>query len=295
MELRELKSFFQIAHEKSFSKAANILGYSQAALTIQIKQLEKELGVTLFDRLGKNTTLTSNGEKFLTYAIDILKKIDEAKDSLKESYELNSSLNIGTIPSFSLPLLMSVIKKYRELYPKVNINIVTDTPNILFDKLNSNNIDLVYLLDKKIYDSHFIKVLEKEENIVLVHSSKFKKFDNLKSIKFSNIANENFFLTEKDASYRFAFDNFLASKNIYIKPVIESGNTDFLIEFLENDDSSISLLPYYAVKSKVENGKLKVLDVKDFKLRLWRQLFHHKNKYITREMQAFIKLILEME
>ena len=58
MEFREIATFLQAAKLQSFSKAASQLGYSQAAVTIQIKQLERELGVHLFDRIGKQTTLT---------------------------------------------------------------------------------------------------------------------------------------------------------------------------------------------------------------------------------------------
>ena len=64
MELREIRTFLQIAQKQSFSKAAEALGYSQAAVTVQIKQLEEELGIHLFDRLGKKTVLTHHGEIF---------------------------------------------------------------------------------------------------------------------------------------------------------------------------------------------------------------------------------------
>ena len=68
MEFREIVTFLQAAKLQSFSKAARQLGYSQAAVTIQIKQLEQELGVHLFDRIGKQTTLTHQGQVFYEYA-----------------------------------------------------------------------------------------------------------------------------------------------------------------------------------------------------------------------------------
>ena len=65
MELREIRTFLQIAQKQSFSKAAEALGYSQAAVTVQIKQLEEELGIHLFDRLGKNDgSDSSRGRSF---------------------------------------------------------------------------------------------------------------------------------------------------------------------------------------------------------------------------------------
>ena len=66
MELREIRTFLQIAQKQSFSKAAEALGYSQAAVTVQIKQLEEELGIHLFDRLGKKTVLTPPQSSLVT-------------------------------------------------------------------------------------------------------------------------------------------------------------------------------------------------------------------------------------
>lgn len=66
MELREMITFLEVARQRSFSRAAKNLGYSQAAVTIQIKQLEAELGVYLFDRIGKQTTMTHQGVIFMS-------------------------------------------------------------------------------------------------------------------------------------------------------------------------------------------------------------------------------------
>mgnify|MGYP000543188607 CR=1 FL=1 len=74
MELREIAAFIQVAQLKSFSKAAKQLGYSQAAVTIQIKQLEQELNVHLFDRIGKQTTLTHQGALFYEHAVSVMKE-----------------------------------------------------------------------------------------------------------------------------------------------------------------------------------------------------------------------------
>ena len=71
MEFREISTFLQVAQYQSFSKAARHLGYSQAAVTIQIKQLEQELGVHLFDRIGKQISLTHQGQVFYQYAVSI--------------------------------------------------------------------------------------------------------------------------------------------------------------------------------------------------------------------------------
>ena len=85
MEFRELSTFLQVAKLQSFSKAAKVLGYSQAAVTIQIKQLEQELGAHLFDRIGKQTTLTHQGSAFYEYAASIIRDMAQAKDAVSHA------------------------------------------------------------------------------------------------------------------------------------------------------------------------------------------------------------------
>ena len=79
MELRQLQTFIQIAQMQSFSRTAEMLGYSQSAVTVQIRQLENELGKRLFDRTGKKVVLTPQGEEFLEYANRILYDVHQAK------------------------------------------------------------------------------------------------------------------------------------------------------------------------------------------------------------------------
>ena len=156
MEIRELKTFIEIAQQRSFCKASNKLGYTQAAVTIQIKNLENELGVRLFDRIGKKTTLTHAGETFFNYANTILQTAGNAKLALAEETELSGQLIIGTIDSVCSTILPHFVEEFHKKYPKVNINIHVDTPATLIQQLNDNTIDLLYFLDKQLYDTKWI-------------------------------------------------------------------------------------------------------------------------------------------
>ena len=76
MDFREINTFIHVANQESFSKAADVLGYTQAAVSIQIKQLESELGTRLFDRIGKHISLTHQGKIFYQYALHITNEIE---------------------------------------------------------------------------------------------------------------------------------------------------------------------------------------------------------------------------
>ena len=112
MEFRQLNTFIQVAKFQSFSKAAEHLGYSQSAVTVQIRMLEKELNTRLFDRMGKKILLTSQGQEFLECANTILYDVEKAKCSMEsETAELK---NPFVFPSF-LPLFIisvSIIRKW---------------------------------------------------------------------------------------------------------------------------------------------------------------------------------------
>ena len=82
MEFRQIQTFMQISQVKNFSKAAELLGYSQSAVTVQIRQLETELGVRLFDRTGKKVTLTPSGKEFWIHANKIIDEMYKAKDAI---------------------------------------------------------------------------------------------------------------------------------------------------------------------------------------------------------------------
>ena len=117
MEFREINTFLEIARQGSFSKAAASLGYTQAAVTIQIRQLEEELGVRLFDRIGKKITLTHQGVVFSRHASRLMTDLSQAKYALKESDVLTGKLRIGAIESVCASILPNLIGEYHRLHP----------------------------------------------------------------------------------------------------------------------------------------------------------------------------------
>lgn len=293
MELREIKTFLQVANLNSFCKAAQKLGYSQAAVTVQIKQLETELNVRLFDRIGKQTTLTHEGEIFYEYAADIIRDITHVKNILSDSAELTGRLVIGTIESICAALFPALIKEFHHLYPKVNVNLVIDSPTTLLNMMNNNTIDIVYFLDKRMYDAKWIKVLEKPENILFT-ASRNHPLSGKKELEIDRVILEPIILTEKDASYRFILEQYLAAEGKKLRPYLEIGNTEFIVKMLREQEA-ISFLPEFAIRKDLEEGLLTTLDVKDFHMRTWRQIVYHKDKWISREMKAFIELVSRME
>lgn len=288
MDFREINTFLHVANQESFSKAADILGYTQAAVSIQIKQLETELHTRLFDRIGRQITLTQQGKIFYQYALHISNEMEEIKDVLSDSQDLTGTLRIGTIESICASYLPEILSQYHTLHPHVEISIITDSPEALLDKMNKSGVDLVYFMDKRIYNPKWIKVLEEPENIIFVGSQNHpctKK----QSLSLNKIIREPFILTEKNASYRFILDQYLASQNLEIHPRVESSSTDFIIQLLQKNEF-LSFLPQFTVQEQLDQHILTPVSVQDFDMHIWRQIVYHKDKLLTREMKAFFQL-----
>lgn len=293
MEFREISTFLQVAQYQSFSKAARHLGYSQAAVTIQIKQLEQELGVHLFDRIGKQISLTHQGQVFYQYAVSIRNDLEQAKNAVSDPSTLSGKLCLGTIESICASIFPDLLAEYHRLHPEVTISIVTDSPGVLLDRMNENTIDIVYLLDRRIYDNRWCKTLEAPEENIFVASPDHELALAKRELELDEVLRFPFFLTEKDASYRHMLEQYLASINRSVKPFLEIGSTEFIIHMLLKN-TGISFLPKFTVQRELQQKQLTALNVRGFQMQTWRQIFYHKDKWVTREMQEFLRLADKM-
>lgn len=293
MEFREINTFLQVAQYQSFSKAARHLGYSQAAVTIQIKQLEQELGVHLFDRIGKQISLTHQGQVFYQHAVSIRNDLEQAKNAVSDPSTLSGKLCLGTIESICASIFPDLLAEYHRLHPEVTISIVTDSPEVLLDRMNENTIDIVYLLDRRIYDNRWCKTLEEPEENIFVASPDHELALAKRELELDEVLRFPFFLTEKDASYRHMLEQYLASINRSVKPFLEIGSTEFIIHMLLKN-TGISFLPKFTVQRELQQKQLTALNVRGFQMQTWRQIFYHKDKWVTREMQEFLRLADKM-
>ena len=292
MELRQLTTFVRVAQFQSFSKAAASLGYSQSAVTVQIRLLEEELQVRLFDRMGKRVSLTGKGRVFLDSALNIMQDINKARLSLSGTDEvLRGQLHIGTLESLCYAKLPGIMRKFRIEHPQVCVQITTGTPEELIAQMERGELDIIYILEEPLYNNSWCKVLEQQEKMVLVASASLGKALSGSTHKLVDLLDKPFYLTERDANYRRLLDRRLAAVDRAITPVLESSYASFLVRVLEQTEG-ISYLPWFLVEEPVRLGKLTVVEVSDLNAVMYGQIFYHRDKWITREMEEFIRFCM---
>lgn len=291
MELRNLNTFTKVAELQSFSKAAEHLGYNQSTVTIQIKHLEAELNTKLFDRMGHKIMLTDSGRALLTYTKDLLLMEERLKSIVQDTGSVKGVLRLGLIESVCTSFFPDILPKYHELYPDVEIHVITDVNENLLEMLKTNDIDLAFLIDKKICTAETVTAYEFEEKIVFVASNNFE-LPNKEPLSLEEVAKLPFILTEKGISYRLSLDDLLAEHNISLSPFLEIGDTSTIVKLIKKN-TGVSILPMFAVSKSIEKGEIKPFSVEHWDVRLYTQLMYNRYKWMTPAMQKFIDLVSE--
>ena len=143
---QQLRHFMELAKCRNYTKAAMNLYIAQPALSQQIAELEKQLGVTLFERTSRSVSLTPAGEILKEACPEILNKINSVQQQLLSAQAgLRGNLTIGFLSAFQ-SVLPGIVKKYRECYPDVEVNLVFGTPREIQDALRSQNADIIFTL-----------------------------------------------------------------------------------------------------------------------------------------------------
>lgn len=289
MDLQALNIFIQVAELNNFTKAGERLGYSQPTVSFQIKQLEAELGVKLFDRIGHTVSLTDEGRAALSYAQRICNMSNEMVTGAGKQYEVEGIVRLGMADSLCTPLIARRFHEFRKQYPKVALHIKTGDTNELFHLLDHNEVDIVCTLDSPIYNTNYKTVGDETVGVNLVVSK-----DNLlakkEKISIEEFLEQPFFSTEQGISYNRILAEELAKKGLEIHPVLEMGSADLLCKLVE-DNLGVAYLPDYVTDEAVKNGNIVRVQVEDLHISVQKQILYRRDKWVTVQMKAFMNYV----
>ena len=286
MDLRSLNIFIEVAELGSFTRAGEKLGYSQPTISFQIKQLEKEMGVPLFDRIGHTVSLTDSGRDALHYAQEICRMSQEMVLGTAGRREASGVLRLGMADSLCAPLIAGQFRKFRREYPKVSLEISTGDTGMLLEYLDHNEVDMICTMDDHVYDPNYVIANEEEMPAHFVVSVDNPLADRVIT-SVDELLDQPFLLTEKGMSYRRLMDEKLARNSREIRPVLETGRAD-LICALAEENAGVAFLPDYVTEDGVRSGTLKRLEVPEFQVLVWKQVLYRREKWLSLPMRAMI-------
>lgn len=286
MEFRNLITFSEIAHLKSYTKAAEELGYAQSTITTQIQLLEEDLGVKLFEKIGRKMHLTSKGEVFLKYAENIISLTEEAKEAVSDVDIPRGTLRIGIVESLCTMRLPELLKNYHMKYPEVEVIIKVGVCSDLRNMLKNNIVDLAFILDKPIVDPDLICCMSYNESMTFL-ASPVNRLTGKRQVTMEDIKDEPLIVTEKGCSYRNIFEKMFQKSGLKPNIALEVGSIEAIKSFTMSN-LGITLLPVMTVDKELENGQLVGFDLDGCRFNMATQILYHKNKWITAAMRTFI-------
>ncbi len=293
MDIKNLKTFIHVAELNSFTKTAEVLGYSQSTISFQIKQLENELNCQLFERINHTIALTDKGKEVLSYAHEMIKLTKELKSSIQDTHSIYGHIRLAMADSLCHSLLEKRFDNFRQQYPEITLKINASGTEEMFRFINHNEVDIILTLDSHINYTEYIIAKEEKVKVHFVVQAD-SPLANMKNITIKDILQYPFILTEKGMSYRRILDEKLAELSLEIEPILEIGNTS-LICSLVKQGIGVSFLPDYVTDNDVLEGKMVYLDVIDFDIEVWKQLLYHRNKWLSLEMKSVIQYCIDTE
>ncbi len=168
MEFRQLKTFRVVADHLSFSKAAAKLFMAQSSVSAQIRALEDELALKLFDRIGRRVLITDAGLKLYAYARRIEEMTAEIRSEVSGAKDVRGALTIRTPETLAAVYMPEVVARFHRDNPAVRLSFINCSDLQLREELNSGRIDLAFLMTDAVHLKEVNVRMLKTENLIFI-------------------------------------------------------------------------------------------------------------------------------
>lgn len=289
MNLKYIKTFKTIIEEGSFLNASYKLGYTQSTVTLHIQQLEKELNLKLFEKVGRKMHLTSQADDIMPYFDVIINSMDELINYHKETSEIKGKLRIAMPETLLIYKMQNILKEFKTKAPNVELSFQGTNCYDVKKQLINGSIDLGIHYNISGYNDSIVTNKIKNFELVLVGSSLLDKeffdfLDRNQTKPFSIISNNH------KSPYKEYLVDYLKDKNIIMDNILEVGSIEAAKQSVISN-LGIAYLPRFSVEEEIKSGKLIELNHEIGKRNIKAIYAYHKNKHISKAMSLFIDLL----
>lgn len=290
VELKELRSLVALAELGSISLAAEHLHLSPPAIHKQLKTLERELGVTLYEKVGRQLQLTQAAEVLLPYLKDLLGQYGSALAALEEWKGMKRDVvRIGTGPSaYVLP---AILKKFRRAYPGVEVLVETGNTPVLLEGLNRGTLDLALVVSADLVEkqAYCVEMSWEFELVMVSHQRQppvHPKRADLKHLRF--------ILFRKGSRMQEPIDRFFAAQGFDPNVLMRFDNSEF-IRSMVRAGMGVAMLPLWVIHRDVKERHLSILAPASQPVLSKIALVRRKAVFIPQPVQAFIATARALE
>lgn len=291
MQVESLKMFCDLTETKSFTKAAQINGVTQSAVSQTISALERRFKSLLIERSKKNFRLTPEGDVFYEYSKKILQIHDALQSKLQEIEDvISGTIRVASVYSIGLHVLPPFVKKFLKRHPTVNVHVEYRRSDQVYENVLSNVVDLGIVA----YPARDAKLetilLGKDKLVVICHPQ--HPLAKRKAIKIEALNGQKFINFERDLPTRKALDKIFKDHKITVDQVMQLDNIETLKRAVEID-SGVAIVPEATVSMEVSSQTLTVVQLEGGVFVRQMGIIYKKNKVLSPALKQFIALLKE--
>lgn len=289
MEIRQLRAFVAIAETGTFTAGALRVHVTQAAISMQIRQLETEIGARVFVRAPRHVILTEAGEQLLRRARHILREHDAALDEIAElAGAERGRLRIGSASAMVLTeQLPAVLKELRKQHPAADISVTSGTSEVLVDQILAGEIDIAFV--SLPVDVRGIKTERLSDDQLVAIASPQHRLAKQRTISAYTLAGERLILGERGGNTRRLIDQFFAQAGVTLRVAMELSRQQAIKRMVE-EDMGVGIVPLQSVREEVEKGRLIRWWIEGAQINWELGIAQLSNGYDSPIMQKFVAL-----
>jgi len=281
-----LKTFLAVGRLLSFYRAAETLHYAQSTVSAQIKALEEEFGVPLFDRLGKKVVLTEAGESLMQYAEKMLAIEEETRAGVSACQEPKGTISLRIPESVGTCLLPEAFREFHRSYPTISLDISNCVFHTLKQEFKTGITDLAFLISDSVTAAKSVVEALGFLRIVAVCAPGHRAAGKT-TFDLGDFAGETVLLPKQDCSYKMGFDRELTEQDVRLAARMEMTSVGTIKQCIIQG-VGIAILPEISIRDERAAGRVHVLPWEDGGREQAILMLWHKDKWIFPALRAFM-------
>jgi DNA-binding transcriptional LysR family regulator len=293
LSLHHLRAFESVARHRSFSRAAAELRLSQPAVSLQIKALERTIGMPLFDQIGRKIYLTPAGRELQPYAKRLLALLDETTLVLEELRgQRRGSVKISASTTAGIYVVPRLLGGFHRLYPAVGVSLEVANRFTVQERLEENQVDLAVM--GLIENDQALEVAAFAPNELVVIASPRHPLAGQRNIPLEALEAETFLIREPRSGTRADTERLFAERGVTIRVGMELGSIGAIKQGVAAD-LGIAIMSKQAIALELQTQTLVMLDVQGFPIQRQWYVVHLKGKHLSHAARALRTYLLESQ
>jgi DNA-binding transcriptional LysR family regulator len=292
LNFHQLYIFQTVASHLSFSRAAEALEITQPAVSIQVHELEKSLGVTLFHRRSRGLGVTEMGEAVLAYSQQIFSLSNNLLETIQEMQDLQAghlTLGASTTPGeFVLPL---AVGQFRQIYPNVQVELVIGKTRSIIQRILDHEIDIGMVGDHVTGFTAELEMIDYMEDVIVLVASPEHPAAQRPTVSLQEVAESGLVIREQGSATRLAAERHFAELGVVPEIAIELGSNQ-AVKQAAVAGGGIGVVSRLGIAAEVKAGMLTELAVEGWDCRRPLTLVHPKDRYLSPSQRAFREFLI---